>query len=299
MAGKLFIFTNKEVLPLATVTNNLNIPLIEGSFIVTKTNVNDALEAIDANALQKSHADSGVHWAGWKPGSSYSLIDVVRLTTMPSWGYLECTAAGTSGLKEPECPYSPGDTVIDGTVEWTMWRIGASKVYAKDVGVDDTKLKLQSANVQDTLEKIKDLADAPQSFNELEDVPQPLKDLLEIDGELAYKGSLVDKPIERAIVFVGSDVDIIFPWKGIVSQIQITLFSAHTEDLQFGIYYQTVADLEAGLTNWKFIGGSTYLITAGKVFLSENVNLTITDRVVFRSYVIGDDSDVTIHLSIK
>lgn len=284
---------------MATVTNKLNIPLIQGSFIVTKTNVNDALEAIDANALEKSHADSGIHWTGWKSDFSYSLIDVVRLATMPSWGYLECTAEGTSASIEPECPYSPGDTVTDGTVEWTLRRIGASKVYAKDVGVNDTKLNLQSTNVQDSLEKIKDLADAPQSFNDLEDVPQTLKELSEVDGELTYKGLMVDKGIERVIVFVGSDVDIIFPWKGIVSNFQITLFSAHTEDLQFGIYYQTVADFEAGLSNWRFIGGTTYLVTAGKVFFSEEVNLSITESIVFRSYVIGDDSDVTIQLNIK
>jgi hypothetical protein len=267
--------------------------------VVDKENVNHALEAIESNALPNTHADSCVHWVGWKPNAEHILIDVIRLTNTPSWGYLECTTAGTTGSSEPECPFNPGDTVTDGSVVWTLKRIGMGKITATGVLIDDTQLKLGATNVQSALEKIKEIADKPDSFEDLENVPQDLKDLSDVDGKLAYKGTVVSEPVQRVVGFVGADVDINFPWTGKVSKIQIALFSKRTTDCQFGIYYQKKTDFSAGLSNWQLIGGQVYTIAAGNVFFEADVNLDIIESVDFRSYVIGDDSDLTIQLIIK
>lgn len=312
-------------------TDRLIIPLIEGASIVNRSGINDALKTIDANALPISHADSGIHWEGWKPNSAHSLIDVIRLTNMPSWGYLECTTAGSTGSNEPSCPAAPGDTVTDGSIVWTLKRIGVNKLEAKDVLFDDTKSQLNAPNVQIAIDKIKVKVDEPQSFKDLEDVPQELLELSEIGGKLAYKGSVVnepqsfndledippvlgnltevngklaykgavvDKPIQRILAFTGSDVEFEFPWTGTISKINILLLSTHAADLQFGVYYQSKVDFEAGLSNWALVGGTVHTIPAGKKYFTKDVTLTITDSVVFKSYVIGDDSDLTIQLII-
>lgn len=346
-------------------TDRLIIPLLEGTAIVNRSGINDALESIDDNALPNSHAESGVHWAGWEADSPYSLIDVVRLHSMPSWGYLECTTAGKSGSSEPSCPAAPGDTVTDGSIVWTLKRIGVNKLAAKDVLFDDTKSQINAPNVQIAIDKIKVMVDEPQSFTDLEDVPQellnlseiggklaykgsvvnepqsfndlkdippilgnltevngklaykgsevdepvsfselenipePLLGLSDIGGELAYKGAVVNKPIPRILAFTGSDVEFEFPWTGVVSKINILLLATHVADLQFGVYYQTKVDFEAGLSNWAFVGGTVHTIPAGKKYLTKDVTLTITDSVVFKSYVIGDDSDLTIQLILS
>jgi hypothetical protein len=111
---------------VASTTERLGIPLLLGTYIVNKDRINDALKMIDANALPNSHADSGVHWAGWKANQNHQLKDIIRLPDMPSWGYLECTKAGKSGTAIPAAPYAPGDKVVDGGVEWTARTIGST-----------------------------------------------------------------------------------------------------------------------------------------------------------------------------
>lgn len=104
-------------------TENLLIPLLEGDHLVNRDRINTALETIDLNALPKTHKDSSIHWDGWAADKPHSLKDVIRLEEMPSWGYLECTTAGTSGGDPPVCPYGPGDTVTDGSIVWTLRQI--------------------------------------------------------------------------------------------------------------------------------------------------------------------------------
>lgn len=110
---------------MAAVTTKLNIPLLEGQTHVAKGAINNALNAIENNALPNIHADSGVHWAKWVKEVEYKLKDVIRLDSMCSWGYLECTTAGKAGTTQPACPYGEDDTVPDGTVVWTLRRIGS------------------------------------------------------------------------------------------------------------------------------------------------------------------------------
>jgi hypothetical protein len=115
-------------------TENLLIPLLEGDHLVNRDRINTALESIDLNALPKTHKDSSVHWDGWVQGKPHALKDVVRLEEMPSWGYLECTTAGTSGETPPASPYAPGDTVNDGSVVWTLRQINGEVSHGNLAG---------------------------------------------------------------------------------------------------------------------------------------------------------------------
>jgi hypothetical protein len=121
------------VLRLAN-TENLLIPLLTGSTFVRKEELNQAFETVDLNALPKTHKDSSVHWDGWVQGKPHSLKDVIRLEEMPSWGYLECTIAGTSGETSPASPYAPGDTVADGSVVWTLRQINGEVSHGNLAG---------------------------------------------------------------------------------------------------------------------------------------------------------------------
>ena len=110
---------------MATNTPNLNIPLLQSNTAVSRSGINAGFQAVDNNALPKTHAQKDVHWEGWAASAAFSLHDVIRLDTMYSWGYLECTTAGTTGTAQPACPYGENDTVTDGTVVWTLRRIGS------------------------------------------------------------------------------------------------------------------------------------------------------------------------------
>ncbi len=110
---------------MATNTTNLNIPLLQGNTIVSKSGINAGFQAVDNNATPKTHTEKAVHWEGWAAEAAFSLRDVIRLDEMYSWGFLECTTAGTTGTEQPTCPYGENDTVTDGTVVWTLRRIGS------------------------------------------------------------------------------------------------------------------------------------------------------------------------------
>lgn len=108
-----------------TQTNNLGIPLIQGSNPVSKSGINAGFQKIDETATPKTHTEKDVHWQGWAASAAFSLGDIIRLDTMYSWGFLQCTTAGTTGTAQPSCPYGEGDTVTDGTVVWMLKRIGS------------------------------------------------------------------------------------------------------------------------------------------------------------------------------
>lgn len=103
-------------------TKNLNIPLIDGSKPLLTRQFNDALAQIDTNALGKVHADSKAHWDMWQANTVYKKQDVFRTTTIPSWGFWEVTAPGTSGTMEP-VGYGEGDTYTDGTASLVLRRL--------------------------------------------------------------------------------------------------------------------------------------------------------------------------------
>jgi hypothetical protein len=111
-----------------TTTKNLKTPLIDGSKPLLTKQLNDALDAIDKNALPITHADSCAHWAMWQPNTVYKKQDVFRTTTIPSWGFWEVTGAGTSGTVEP-VGYGEGDTYTDGKASLILRKIGG-----KDIG---------------------------------------------------------------------------------------------------------------------------------------------------------------------
>lgn len=105
-------------------TSNLNIPKLGDNDLVDNGGINDALDAIDKNALNKKHADSNVHWASWKPKATFYKGDIIRLDTMPTWGVLKATTNGTTSETQPTCPINVNDTVVDGNVTWALLRIG-------------------------------------------------------------------------------------------------------------------------------------------------------------------------------
>lgn len=107
---------------MATTTKNLKIPLLDGSKPFRTDTFNDAFQAIDENALAKSHAAEKSHWDLWQPNTAYKKQDVFRTTTIPSWGFWEVTKAGTSGTMEP-VGYGEDDTFTDGTCELVLRRL--------------------------------------------------------------------------------------------------------------------------------------------------------------------------------
>lgn len=64
-----------------------------------------------------------------KASTSYSLGDIAYDTSLPSWARIECTVAGTTSNGSFPTPItvSVGDTVVDGTVTWTIKRLGLTE----------------------------------------------------------------------------------------------------------------------------------------------------------------------------
>ncbi len=82
-------------------TVKLEIPLIDGAKPLLTRQFNDALQAIDKNALPRKHAESRAHFELWQAGKAYKKKDVVRTSTCPSWGFWICEKAGTSAKVSP------------------------------------------------------------------------------------------------------------------------------------------------------------------------------------------------------
>ncbi|MDU2064716.1 MAG: hypothetical protein E6713_07710 [Sporomusaceae bacterium] len=115
------------------VTSNLKIPLIDGSKKFGKESINEALEAVDQNALPMSHADSVAHFPIWQPKLTVAKGDIVRMDGLPQWGFLECTVAGITAATPPTGFYGEGDTKLDGTVTWVLKKIGSGRLQHNDL----------------------------------------------------------------------------------------------------------------------------------------------------------------------
>ena len=142
-------------------TKNLNIPLVPSDQPLLRQRFNEALQAVDDNALPKAHADTKAHFDMWQPTKEYKKQDVVRTSTCPSWGFFMCKTLGTSGTTEPS-GYGEGDIVADGTCTWVLKLLGGATVIKHQ--------DLQGRNLPDqhTIAAITDL----QSVLDSKETPQ-------------------------------------------------------------------------------------------------------------------------------
>lgn len=63
-----------------------------------------------------------------KRNKTYSVGDIAYSPSLPSWAYLECTTAGTTGASEPDfssVSTSGGGAIADGSVQWIVHTICA------------------------------------------------------------------------------------------------------------------------------------------------------------------------------
>ena len=107
-----------------TTTAKLEIPLIDGAKPLLTRQFNEALQAVDKNALAKAHEKSPAHWGVWQKTTTYKKQDVFRTEGLPSWAFWEVTKAGTSGATAPK-GWGEGDKAQDGTAELVLRRLGA------------------------------------------------------------------------------------------------------------------------------------------------------------------------------
>ena len=60
-----------------------------------------------------------INGEAWEAEKGYSVGNTVYVKTLPSWCYLECVEAGTSGVKEFDATnVIEGEIIVDGTVKW-------------------------------------------------------------------------------------------------------------------------------------------------------------------------------------
>jgi len=173
-----------------STTKNLGIPLILGSDYVMKDKINDSIKTIDNVVLPQSHADSKAHFDMWQPNTAYKKQDVVRTPTCPSWGFYMCTIAGISAIVEPQ-GYGEGDSIIDGTVTWTLKLFGGStSIKHSDLigrnlenqheikaitGLQDAlDLTVTKENLKKTIDDL--IADAPETLDTLKEIADALAD---------------------------------------------------------------------------------------------------------------------------
>ncbi|VBB05559.1 Hypothetical protein LUCI_0769 [Lucifera butyrica] len=165
-------------------TQNLAIPLLAGTDLVSRTKINEAFEAVDQKALGPNHTESKAHWALWQPGAAYSKGDLVRTDQLPSWGFLECTTAGTSDTVALVAPVAEGTSVNDGSVTWILRRLGSA------VDLTDMEAGLSAAN-----QKIQELQSGIGELNQRIPVPaggttgQVLVKKSTADGDVQWQDS--------------------------------------------------------------------------------------------------------------
>jgi len=123
--------------------DNNKIYVYSGSAWVMTSNA-DALQALADAATAQATADGQLvgfyqdtapssSAPAWMASTAYILDDHVEPTT-GNGKFYTCTTAGTSGATEPTWPTTEGDTVTDGTTEWTCY--DKDTPYYGDIWID-------------------------------------------------------------------------------------------------------------------------------------------------------------------
>ncbi|TWH48564.1 hypothetical protein [Sporomusa sp. KB1] len=302
------------------VTSNLGIPLLEGSTLISKDAINTAFKKVDQAALAKSHADSGGHWATWQAEHDYVLRDIIRTDDCYSWGYLECITAGTSGTTAPDCPYGAGDTVIDGTVVWTLRQIGSGGggvINHKDLAgksLPDQHPIGAITGLQEELDgKASKVEGKGLSTNDYDDESKAKVDkIIDENGRFTYDGedfytksesdttfvAIADYQDQRSLTFVGSNRTQQYPWSGQVQLIQVNYTEERTSDINFWVEKQYKSDFEAKLDAWQKIGGQILNLPLDKIYMEYAVTGAIAAGDMIRLTMPDDDPNITVQVSI-
>ena len=94
--------------------------------------VTDVTEVNGKVTVTKSNGDKNEFFAGLnmlQRNKSYAVGDIAYSASLPSWAYLECTTAGTTGKTEPDFSgvTTGGGTITDGTAKWKVIDIKQDK----------------------------------------------------------------------------------------------------------------------------------------------------------------------------
>jgi hypothetical protein len=215
-------------------TSNLKIPLISGDKPLLRKHFNEALQAIDDNALPRAHAKTKAHFEMWNPNTEYKKQDIVRTSACPSWGFFVCESAGKSAQSEP-IGYGIGDKVLDGGVGWVL----------KGFGTGDSS---------------------------------------------------------HAVIFVGSDLNTVYPYSGLVDFVTILLATPQNLDLSISLLKMPAADFTAQTGTWTPINGASFVLPKGsryKKFQNLTQNTTVNEGDVLRVGALENDTGLTITINIK
>lgn len=95
-----------------------------------KASQDDKGQAIDIAALKTLITSTSAYKNQLQRNKTYSVGDIAYSPNLPSWAYLECITAGTTGDEEPDFSSvsTSGGAIADGSVNWTI-RAVCSKYY--------------------------------------------------------------------------------------------------------------------------------------------------------------------------
>ena len=86
---------------------------------------------------------------------AYAVGDIAYSASLPSYNYLECITAGTTGEEEPDfSEVKTGGVVVDGTVEFTVKDMRQNE---KDISEVNKEIKSAKTDIASAEEKIEDL----------------------------------------------------------------------------------------------------------------------------------------------
>lgn len=84
----------------------------------------NAAKVSETNAAESARiaTEYGGDFNMLKRNKTYSIGDIAYSPSLPSWAYLECTTAGTTGASEPDFSSvsTSGGVIADGSVQWTI-----------------------------------------------------------------------------------------------------------------------------------------------------------------------------------
>lgn len=153
------------------LTENLQIPLLDGTDPFRKETYNDIFIEIDKKALAATHKMSKAHFDLWQPDTAYKKQDVVRTESCPNWGFYMCTTAGISGKTEPQ-GYGEGDILDDGTCQWTLKLFGGATL------IKHQSLVGRNSPNQHTIAAITDLQDLLDKKASKDELQKAIEDLI-------------------------------------------------------------------------------------------------------------------------